>query len=375
MTRRVAIFISCHPDSKDVARAAWAGALALGKRGADCKIYLVDISAAGVEDAVLAMMGDGDHGSCAIAPAAAFGGAYDIALFFGWRAARYAPVVACERKALVLNDIEAWRHPVGDTYVAAERAILQDLPAISLGRWVGRTLRSAFGLKTFVLPVSTQGLPKAKTLELPRRDSVCAIYEPDAPDMCPHLLIEGLGIFHSNHPKTEIALVGERLPDNLRFPARLISKTSRETRHALFGACSVGVSLNTTAKHDMALQMLAAGLPVVNLFVESNRYDYSNLGVYLAVANSDSVAEAIHVAHCNAVCFDHYALIETFAARTAEAEQDTFADVVERVARGECPPSASEDKISASYFGGAIVSHYFVRARGKTRIEYLLSQE
>ena len=323
MQHSTAIFISLHRDSLRQARAGWMKATELCKRGFHVEVFtlLEDPVERGGQDMdsakdhienLRAIMNTGDAASCPIHFQYDHKSKFRIALFFGWRAARHADQVSIAVKTLVLDDIEAWQHPMGDTFVAAEAAILRGLPVIALGQWVGRMARDVFGLKTFTCRVGTNIISPVNAGGL-RRNALCVLTDPVSAQTCAHFASEALGIFNSTYPGVEILLVGSEIPGGQWYPCERIVTSLPQVRRRIFESCIVGLALSTVSQPGPALEMMACGLPVVNLYRDLNLHDYPATGLYLAHQAPESVAYALKLAVDAADRFNHVGLAEETA--------------------------------------------------------------
>jgi len=102
-----------------------------------------------------------------------------------------------------------------------------------------------------------------------------------------------LQIVQSIKPDIKIYLYGSRkiIPFNIK--AEHLGLLSVEECNELYNKCKVGLCLSATNPSRIPFEMMAAGLPVVDLYLENNLYDFPEDGCLLAEPSAKSIAAAI----------------------------------------------------------------------------------
>ena len=105
--------------------------------------------------------------------------------------------------------------------------------------------------------------------------------------------IEALGIVKYLRPDVKIYLYGSREKGNVWFEHENLGIISLEKCNELYNKCSIGLCISSSNPSRIPFEMMAAGLPVVELYMENNLYDMPQEAVLLAHYTPESMAEAI----------------------------------------------------------------------------------
>lgn len=197
-------------------------------------------------------------------------------------------------KAYLIQDFEAYFNPMGDGYLLAEQSYRLGLTPITLGRWLPNFLHGRYGVRArhfdFCADTSTyRPLADAKKDPL----SVCYIHQPEKPRRCANIGIPALALLKKLRPELTVYLYGSRSAPAVDFPHVNLGILKPAEINELYNRCTVGFCISASNPSRIPFEMMAAGLPVVDIHRDNNLYDFPDQGVLLARPDSSSLAGAL----------------------------------------------------------------------------------
>ena len=221
-------------------------------------------------------------------------GEYDIIFATAWFTAKV--VRDCNSsavKAYFIQDFEALFNPMGDGYILACNSYGYGLKPVTIGRWLSHKMQTEYRTPSRYFDFCAdrriyRPLPGAK-----KEHAICFVYQPDKPRRCSVLGIEALGIVKFLRPDVKIYLYGSNIKGNVWFEHENLGIIPLEKCNALYNKCEVGLCISSSNPSRIPFEMMAAGLPVVDLYMENNFYDMPNEGVRLAHTTPESIAQAL----------------------------------------------------------------------------------
>jgi len=218
---------------------------------------------------------------------------YDLVFATAWFTAPFAAHPKIKgKKAYFVQDYEAYFMPVSDGYLRAEDSYNLGLHVISIGRWLTQRLAREHGCPATYFEFCADGNIYKPDPAIKRERAICAIYQPEKPRRCPNLLIQSLALLKQHKPDVKIYLYGTREKPDLPFEHEHLGLVSVEECAALYNRCSVGLCISATNPSRIPFEMMACGLPVVDVHRDNNLYDMPENGVLLASPRPDSLARA-----------------------------------------------------------------------------------
>lgn len=222
---------------------------------------------------------------------------YDLAIATRWDTAAMLLKINARRGAYLVQDYEACFNPVGDGSLFAENSYMLGLQPLTYGRWLASKLARDFGNKPhhFDFASDTDAFRCEVPMErrLLDRPSLTFVYQADKPRRCPVLGIEALGIVKHLRPEVTLNFVGSNAAPHLWYDFHNVGNLTISGLNTLYNQSHVGLSLSSSNPSCNAFDMMAAGLPSVDLYRENNLCDVPSQGVLLAYQSADSIAEAI----------------------------------------------------------------------------------
>lgn len=221
-------------------------------------------------------------------------GEYDIIFATAWFTAKV--VRDCNSKAVkayFIQDFEALFNPMGDGYILACNSYGYGLKPVTIGRWLSHKMQTEYHTPSRYFDFCAdrriyRPLPEAK-----KEHAICFVYQPDKPRRCSVLGIEALGIVKFLRLDVKIYLYGSNIKGNVWFEHENLGIIPLEKCNALYNKCEVGLCISSSNPSRIPFEMMAAGLPVVDLYMENNFFDMPNEGVRLAHTTPESIAQAL----------------------------------------------------------------------------------
>ncbi|MBQ3293276.1 glycosyltransferase [Candidatus Saccharibacteria bacterium] len=210
--------------------------------------------------------------------------------------ADYINHLEAPRKAYFIQDFEPWFEPRGGLYLQMENTYRNNFEGISIGRWLTHKINSEFGMNMhyFNFCANTSIYKPLKDVE--KENAVCFIFQPEKPRRCAGIGISALKIVQKMRPDTKIYLYGSEskinpvpIPKNMKNLKIISPKECNE----LYNKCTVGLCLSSSNPSRIPFEMMAAGLPVVDLYLENNLYDMPDSSISLAEPTPEAIATAI----------------------------------------------------------------------------------
>lgn len=218
---------------------------------------------------------------------------FDMAFATIWYSAKFVrDLRGCRLRCYFVQDYEAYFNPMGDAYLMAENSYKYGLSSITIGRWLAAEIRNKYTSRVDYFDFCADA-SVYHDLAVPRKDQVCFIYQPDKPRRCAELGVEALGIVKARRPETKIVLYGSIQKGSIWFDHEHLGLISLDKCNALYNESAVGLCISSSNPSRIPFEMMAAGLPVVELYRDCTIYDLPPRAVQLADQTPEAIAEAI----------------------------------------------------------------------------------
>ena len=228
-------------------------------------------------------------------------------MFAGWESIKdYDVVVAtafntvpsvmktnCKKKLYFVQDYEPWFFSMGDYYIEAENSYKNDISVISIGKWLSAKMRSEYKLNASYFNFCADLKVYKKLKKVEKEHALCFIFQPQKPRRCDRLALKALQIVKEIDPSLKIYLYGSEKTTIKNLEIEHLGIIPIEECNELYNKCEVGLCMSASNPSRIPFEMMAAGLPVVELHRENNLYDFPNDGCLLAEPTADAVANAI----------------------------------------------------------------------------------
>ena len=177
-----------------------------------------------------------------------------------------------------VQDFEPAFAPMGTEYVLAENTYRLGLYHITSGPWCEHVLKGQFHCDAdhFVFPIDAD-IYRPRTRVKPNKN-ILFFAKPEMPRRCFELGLMALEHFHRIRPDVEIILFGSRNVEDKRLPfpvtVRSLLPTIQDLAE-LYANADLGMVFSTTNPSLVPYEMMACGLPVVDLGRPGNEINYA----------------------------------------------------------------------------------------------------
>jgi len=211
-----------------------------------------------------------------------------------WYSARFVRDLPFKTiRCYFVQDFEAQFNPMGDAYLMAENSYRYGLHPITIGRWLTAMLGNEFKVESTYFDFCADVGVYRRLPDLQREKAVCFIYQPEKFRRCPELGIEALGIVKHFMPDVKIYLYGSRSSGRVWFEHENLGLLSLEECNRLYNRCTVGLCISSTNPSRIPFEMMAAGLPVVEVYRDNTLYDFPEEAILLCEQTPESLAKGL----------------------------------------------------------------------------------
>lgn len=236
---------------------------------------------------------DPDRPGCRVFSGLQCEGEYDAVFATAWWTARVASNWHAKHKAYFVQDFESYFNPMGDGYLMAENSYRLGLTPITIGRWLTQKLTREHECTATWFEFCADLSVYRRQAGRQRDQAVAFICQPEKPRRCPRLGLEALSIVKRMRPGVEIRIYGSREKTDLWFDAEQLGLVTVEQCADLYNSCQVGLCISSSNPSRIPFEMMACGLPVVDIHRENNLCDMPDGGVLLAEQKPEELARAI----------------------------------------------------------------------------------
>lgn len=199
------------------------------------------------------------------------------------------PCVRC----YFVQDYEAQFNPMGDAYLMAENSYRYGLYPIAIGRWLPAVLQRTFDVPALHFDFCADLDVYRRLPGVVRERAVCFIHQPEKPRRCAELGIEALGIVKHHMPDVKIYLYGSRAAGRVWFEHENLGLISLEACNDLYNRCQAGLCISATNPSRIPFEMMAAGLPVVEVHRDNTLYDFPEEAMLLCEPTPEALAQGL----------------------------------------------------------------------------------
>ncbi|HTA32901.1 MAG TPA: glycosyltransferase family 4 protein [Solirubrobacteraceae bacterium] len=242
----------------------------------------------------------------------------DVALATGWQTvARTQLLAGCAARAYLVQDHEPDFYPASAEALWAQESYRQGLHCVAASPWLAGLLRSRYGASAGHLDLAVDhDLYRPSSSRRP--DLVVFYARAVTPRRAVPLGLLALRELSRRRPDLDVVLYGEDRPLAADFPHRNAGVLEGRRLAELYGEAAVGMVLSLTNPSLVGLEMMACGLPCVELASEPMLASFGRDGPLV-------LAEADPLALCAAI----EELLDD-AARREQASRDGLALIGER---------------------------------------------
>ena len=196
----------------------------------------------------------------------------DVVVATGWETvARALLLPGCGARAYLVQDYEPDFFPASAERRWAEESYRQGLPHVTAGPWLAQLLRERFGAVATHFDLGVDHDTYRPRPVARREDTVVFYGRRSTPRRAVPLGLLALAQLHRRRSDVRLVLFGEEHPIRTSFPYRHAGILSEPELAELYSEATVGVSLSLTNYSRVSQEMMACGLPCVELDTPSVR--------------------------------------------------------------------------------------------------------
>jgi glycosyltransferase involved in cell wall biosynthesis len=225
-----------------------------------------------------------------------FGGA-DVAIATEWRTAfPVRDLPGCREKVYLVQDDEPQFYPTSSQSIWAEESYRMGYRCIAYTPWMADILRDRWGLEAHYFECGTDTDVYEFAGEPGREPGLVAVYaRKETHRRAVDLALAGLATAFERRPSLRVIAYGSNMDVTAPFPLEDRGVLSHPELARLYRRASVGIVFSLTTHSLVAHEMMACGLPVVELEGDNVASALGASGelVELAERTPDSIADAV----------------------------------------------------------------------------------
>ncbi|MDO5480114.1 MAG: glycosyltransferase family 4 protein, partial [Candidatus Saccharibacteria bacterium] len=218
---------------------------------------------------------------------------YDMVIATGWETASPAADTNIKRKLYFMQDYEPWFFAMGVPYLLAKKTYEYDLFPVAIGHYLPEKMKQDYKKDAGQFDFCADLTQYYKKKDVKKENAICFVYQPSKPRRCAEMGMKALQIVQKLRPDVKIYLFGSPKMVPYNIEAEHLGILPIEKCNDLYNSCKVGLCLSTTNPSRVPFEMMAAGLPVVELGLENNLYDFPEDGCLLVELSPEAIANAI----------------------------------------------------------------------------------
>jgi glycosyltransferase involved in cell wall biosynthesis len=220
----------------------------------------------------------------------------DVAMATGWQTVYPLRGLGdCKLKAYLVQDFEPDFYPRSAESLWAEDTYRMGLPCICASPWLRDLLRRRYGAdaEAFELAVHTEHY---RDLGRPRDPDTVVFYaRPATPRRGTELGVLALAEVLERRPQTRVVMFGDVVPPSAPFDYEFVGVVDHSRLAELYAKATVGLVISLTNYSLIPKEMMACGLPVVDIRGVSAESVFGPGGEVIALAEPEPEAIASEI--------------------------------------------------------------------------------
>ena len=218
---------------------------------------------------------------------------YDLLFATGWTTIDFVKNLDCPKKAYFIQDYEPWFMPMGDNYIKTETSYRLGYAPITIGKWLSHKMIDEFGLASQYFDFCADLSVYHRDKNIKKENAICYIFQPEKPRRCDEIGLKALKLVKTLRPDIKIYLYGSNSKKVVDFEAEKLGIISIDECNKLYNKCKIGFCISASNPSRIPFEMMASGLPVVEIYKENNLYDFPNGGIKLAEPTPEAIETTI----------------------------------------------------------------------------------
>ena len=214
------------------------------------------------------------------------------------------PVLAMNRfreRCYLVQDYEADFHPRGAIYHLARNSYGFGLRTLCAGSWLFRRMTEEFGAWARQWDLAYDSsfyfrrgeTDPARGIAVPDEPSIAFYHRPSTPRRAVELGLTALRMLHSRSVRFHVHFFGEPLASSPPYAHTDHGTLDASRLGDLYRACDLGMVFSATNYSLIPLEMMACGLPVLELDSECTRAVFPPGALFLAKPDPEIIAEVL----------------------------------------------------------------------------------
>ncbi len=190
----------------------------------------------------------------------------DVVLATGWETV--FPLMQldnCRARAYFVQDHEPEFFATSAESVWAEQSYRKGLYTICASPWLAELMRSQYGAPASVFQLGVDASVYHPRPVTRRRDTVVFYGRSTTPRRAVPMGFLALAELHRRRPDLRVLIYGDKFPAETTFPVEHVGVASQEQLALLYSEATVGLCLSVTNYSRAPQEMMACGLPCVDL--------------------------------------------------------------------------------------------------------------
>jgi len=218
---------------------------------------------------------------------------YDLMFATGWQTIDFVRRLSAKKKVYFIQDFEPWFFPMGDQYIITENSYRYGFVPVTIGKWLSNKMQTEFNNPSRYFDFCADVKTYRPLENVEKENAICYVYQPEKPRRCDYIGLKALKIVKELRPDLKIYLYGSVIEGTIDVECENLHIIPLEKCNELYNKCKVGVCMSASNPSRIPFEMMAAGLPVVELYKENNIYDMPDGGVLLAEPTPEAIASSI----------------------------------------------------------------------------------
>ena len=218
---------------------------------------------------------------------------YDLLFATGWTTIDFVKNLECAKKAYFIQDYEPWFLPMGEAHINVENSYKLGFSPISIGKWLSYKMKKDFNVSSQYFDFCADTNVYKRNSKIKKENAICFIYQPEKPRRCDMIGLRALKLIGTLNPDVKIYLYGSSATPKLDFEVENLNIIPIEKCNELYNKCKLGICISASNPSRIPFEMMASGLPVVEIHKENNLYDFPTGGIILAEPSSEAIATAV----------------------------------------------------------------------------------
>jgi O-antigen biosynthesis protein len=219
----------------------------------------------------------------------------DVVMATGWQTVhRTLRLPDCAGRAYLVQDHEPEFYGTSAERIWAEATYRLGLHCICASQWLADLVRDRYGATTTAFDLGVDH-DTYSPRDVERRDDLVIAYaRAVTPRRAVPMVLLAMEELHHRRPHIEICLFGESAPIETRFPHTNAGVLEPDALAELYSRAAVGVVLSLTNPSLVPTEMLACGLPVVDVASDAMRATFGADGpIALSDVGPVSIGETV----------------------------------------------------------------------------------